>query len=164
MINSIFKSFVVTSSTVLSLTVINLNSVDAASIFYDFEVNNLDGSLAGQTFPGAFSFEDSSLIGIGEEFLPVSDFSFTFEGIDYTEADLPEVAFFDGDFLGLSFAPNSSFSLVPGFFDVSEAFLAYDLDSGSGTGDINYHLVPEPLTILGAIVAVSFGHFFKRSF
>ena len=98
-------SFVVTT-TVLSLSVINANPINAASIIYDFEVNNLDSSLVGETYSGFFEFDDSTLTGINEEFLSVSELSFNFLGVNYTETDSlydTEAIFFNGDFLGLSF-------------------------------------------------------------
>ena len=151
------------ASTVLGLTVINTNAVHAALITYDAEVTIDSGVLTGQTYLGSFQFDDSGLTGINEEFLSVSAVSFNFNGTDYTESDgFPEVVFFDGEFLGLSFSTDVQFSFIPGFFDLSEAFFVYDIPEGSGTGDINYSVVPEPLTILGAMTALGFGSVFKR--
>ncbi|NEN90926.1 MAG: PEP-CTERM sorting domain-containing protein, partial [Okeania sp. SIO3H1] len=67
-------SFVATSA-VLSLSVINANPVNAASIIYDFEVSIDSGVLDGETYSGFFEFDDSALTGIGEEFLSVSKLS-----------------------------------------------------------------------------------------
>ncbi|NEP04280.1 MAG: PEP-CTERM sorting domain-containing protein, partial [Okeania sp. SIO4D6] len=117
--NNIFQklSFVATS-VVLGLAVINTNPVNAASITYDFEVNNLDGSLAGETYSGFFEFDDSALTGIGEEFLSVSELSFDFLDVNYTETDgFPKVVFLDGDFLGLNFETDAEFSFIADFFD-----------------------------------------------
>ena len=109
----------------------------AANITYDFTVNPTFGPLLGESYSGSFTFDDANLIGFGEEFISVDSFSFSFLGVDYTEADgapnEPEVAFFDGSFLGLGFNEDD-FSFVPGFFDLSEAFFTYDLASGSGDG------------------------------
>ncbi|MDJ0662459.1 MAG: PEP-CTERM sorting domain-containing protein [Crocosphaera sp.] len=152
------------TSTVLSLTVINANPVNAALINYDIEVTIDSGFLAGETYFGSFQFEDSGLIGIDEEFLSVSAISFNFNGTNYTETDgFPEVVFFDGEFLGLSFSTDAKFSFIPGFFDLSEAYFTYDIPGEmNGVGDINYSLVPEPLTILGAMTALGLGSAFKR--
>ncbi|NEQ47640.1 MAG: hypothetical protein F6K00_30495 [Leptolyngbya sp. SIOISBB] len=139
---------------------------NAASVIYDFEVNNLDGSLAGETFSGFFEFDDSGLLGSGNEFLAVSDLSFSFfNGDIFTETDgTPEAAFLDGDFLGLSFSTDAEFSLIPGFFDLSEAFFSYDTPvEGVGTGDIVYTLrdpdvsVPEPVSALALLVVGALG-------
>ena len=63
---------------------------------------------------------------------------------------------------------NKTFSFVPGFFALDEAFFTYDLVQGVGTGDIAYSLrpsqppqsTPEPNSImsllgLGTLVASS---------
>ena len=168
----LFNKFAfVTASTVISFAVVNTNSVNAVSITYDFEVTIDSGSLDGQIFPGSFTFENSSLLGSGEEFLSVSDLSFTFQGVSYTEADSPEAAFLDSDFLGLNFSPDPSFSFIPGFFDLEEAFFTYDFQTGAddaGAGDISYIInsemtgVPEPSNILVSLAAMGLGMFFKR--
>lgn len=111
---------------------------------YDFEVSIDFGSLVGETYSGFFEFDDSGLRGIGEEFLSVSNTSFDFDGLNYSETDgFPEVLFFDGDLLGLSFS-TAGFSFIPGFFDLNEAFFAYDIPGqGNGTGDVTYTLRPD---------------------
>ncbi len=164
---NLFQKFAfVTASTVVGMAVINSNPVHAASISYDVEVIIDSGSLTGETYTGFFTFDDSRLTGIGEEFLSVSQISFDFNGVNYTETDDffgPEVLFFDGDFLGLSFSTDAEFSFIPGFFDLEESFFSYNISGEvDGAGDINYNLVPEPLTILGTMTALSFGGFFKR--
>ncbi|NES88809.1 hypothetical protein [Okeania sp. SIO2B9] len=134
MTNIFQKLSFVATTTVLSLSVINTNPVNAVSIIYDFEVNNLDGSLAGETYSGFFEFDDSALTGIGEEFLSVSELSFDFLGINYTEADgFPEVVFLDGDFLGLNFETDAEFSFLEGLFDSSDPFFSYNIP-GQGEG------------------------------
>lgn len=99
--------------------------------------------------------------GSGEEFIIVDDFDFfNFEGVDYDETSgLSEVEalFYDGEFLGLSFAADD-FSFIPGFFALDEAYVGYDIDSGAGAADIIYKKktttttsVPEPSSVLGLI-------------
>lgn len=158
---NIFQKFTfVATSTIISFAVINTNFVNAASIIYDFEVNNLDGSLAGETFSGFFEFDDSGLTGMGDESLSVSQINFDFLGVNYTETDGFSVAvFFDGEFLGLDFTTDVEFSFVQGLFDVGEAFFAYNIpELGDGAGDITYTLrpeaptsVPEPTAIFGLL-------------
>lgn len=151
-----------------SLTTIAIEQVNAATLTYDLEVNNLDGSLSGDSFTGSFSFDDDSLEGSGDEFVSVDNLSFDFLGTTYTENDDnsafgAEASFFDGEFLGLSYSTDVEFSFVPGFFSLSDSFFAYDLDSGNnGTGDITYTLrpsnpVPEPATIIGLLSTVVLG-------
>ncbi|MDJ0598374.1 MAG: PEP-CTERM sorting domain-containing protein [Crocosphaera sp.] len=162
MTNLFNKFALMSASTFLCLTV----PVHAASITYNFEVSIDSGSLAGETYTGSFIFDDSGLTGIGDEFLSVSRISFDFDGVNYTETDDsfgPEVLFFDGDFLGLSFSTDAEFSLIPGFFELEEALFSYNLPGQvDGAGDVNYNLVPEPLTILGTVTALGLGGFFKR--
>ena len=134
----------------------------AANITYDFTVTPDFGPLLGESYAGSFTFNDTNLIGFGEEFITVDSFSFSFLGVDYTEADgaaeEPEATFFDGSFLGLGFSEDD-FSFIAGFLDLSEAFFAYDLAAGSGTGDIIYtqvpdqKSVPEPASVL-ALLAI----------
>ncbi|NEP89471.1 MAG: PEP-CTERM sorting domain-containing protein [Okeania sp. SIO2C2] len=144
--NNIFQklSFVATS-VVLGLAVINTNPVNAASIIYDFEVSIDSGVLDGETYSGFFEFDDSALTGIGEEFLSVSELSFDFLDVNYTETDgFPKVVFLDGDFLGLNFETDAEFSFIADFFDLSEAFFAYNIPGqGAGAGDIAYNLRPD---------------------
>lgn len=158
---NIFQKFsLVVTSTVLSLSVINTNPVNAASIIYDFEVNIDSGSLVGETYSGFFEFDDFGLTGTGQEFLPVSGISFNFLGVNYTETDgFPEAIFFDGDFLGLNFETDVEFSFLEGFFDLGEAFFTYDLPGeGAGAGNIAYSLrqetptsVPEPTAVFSLL-------------
>ncbi len=128
------------TTTVLSLALIHTNPANAASIIYDFEVNNLDGSLAGETFSGFFEFDDSNL--------SVSQFSFDFEGVNYTEDDLidPEV-FFDGQFLGLIsdvIDTDVEFSFLEAIPEISEpAAFIYFINGQEGAGDITYTLRPD---------------------
>ncbi len=153
---NIFKklSFVATS-TVLSLAVINANPANAASIIYDFEVNNLDGFLAGATYSGFLEFDDSNL--------SVSQFSFDFEGVNYTEANLidPEVNF-DGQFLGLIsdvIDTDVEFSFLEAVPEIDEpAAFIYFIDGQEAGGDITYTLrsdtpvsTPEPTAVFSLL-------------
>ncbi len=159
-----------------SLTTIAVNQVNAATLTYDLEVNNLDGSLSGDSFTGSFSFDDDNLLGSGNEFISVNDLSFDFLGTTYTENDDnsvfgAEASFFDGEFLGLSYSTDVSFSFVPGFFSLSDSFFAYDLGSGDvGTGDIDYTIstsnpnpVPEPATVIGLLTTAILGNNLRKN-
>lgn len=79
---------------------------------YDFTVNVTQGALAGQTYSGSFRFDDSSLIGSGDETLTVEDgltVQMNFFGRDYTEIDdadypaFPQLQFEDGEIHRLDF-------------------------------------------------------------
>lgn len=144
------------------------NSAQAA--LFDFAVYIDSGPLNYQSFFGSFNFDESEITGVGEEFLPVSQLTFSFLGSIFTENDdlfdTPEVSFLETEFLGLSFsAENSqvSFSFIPGFFEVSEASFAYQiiLSDEQGFGKVTFEQVPEPHSILGMVTAVGFGTFFK---
>lgn len=164
------------ATTAASLTTIAVNQVNAATITYDLEVNNLDGSLSGDSFTGSFSFDDDSLLGSGDDFISIDNLSFDFLGTTYTENDDnsafgAEAAFFNGEFLGLSYSTDVSFSFVPGFFSLSDSFFAYDLGSGDvGTGDLVYNLqstnpnpVPEPATVIGLLTTAILGNNLRKN-
>ncbi len=169
MANTLQKLALTTAGLALSFAAIDANSAQAAIVTYDVDVAIDSGSLAGENFSGFFSYDDANLTGLGSEFLGVSDLSFNFLGVEYTEADDsfgPEVEFFDGQFLGLLYSTDVAFSFVPGFFDVSEAFFAYDTPAeGAGAGDVTYTLrqappstsVPEPASMLGLLALGAFG-------
>ncbi|NEQ40082.1 MAG: PEP-CTERM sorting domain-containing protein [Okeania sp. SIO3I5] len=153
-------SFVATSA-ILGLTVINANPVNAASITYDFEVNNLDGFLAGETYSGFLEFDDSNLL--------VSQFSFDFEGVNYTEADLidPEVLF-DDQFLGLIsdvIDTDVEFSFLEAVPEIDEpATFIYFIDGQEAGGDITYTLrqespvsTPEPTAVFSLLALGAVG-------
>lgn len=149
------------SASLSSTLILATNPVQAALL--NFTVSIDSGPLDGQTFLGSFDFDGSGLTEIGTEFLPVSELTFNFFNTTFTEADdllgSPEVTFFDGEFLGLSFlAENSqvSFSFNPGFFQVSEASFAYEIiaSSDQGFGDVTFEQVPEPMSVF-SVLAVS---------
>ena len=158
---NIFGKIAVTTAAglALSLALIDTNPALAAKITYDVEVSVESGDLA----KGYFSYDDSTLTGIGEEFLPVLEMKIDLPDLTYTHqsADLdPEVVFFDGEFLGASFA-DDTISFVPGFSSLDEASFAYNSEElGVGMVPVNYSVradsppseptpVPEPSTFLG---------------
>ncbi len=135
---------------------------------YDFDVVMESGPLLEQTFDGFFSYKDSNVTGVGEEFVELENFEFNFLGTEYTSEThdnlFAEVVLFDGEFLGLSLA-NDTFSFNPGFFELEESFLSYNIGDLKGTGEFNYtrrppglvgggdddnmESTPEPNTIIG---------------
>lgn len=109
------------------------------------------GHFDGETFHGVVTFDDAALIGAGSEWLPVSSLKVQLLGDLYRgyQADWQaEVGFEDGAFLGVSASFSNGdpqFSLIPGLFDSSDAFVAYDTALGfSGAGSMVYAPVPEP--------------------
>ena len=158
-------SFVVTT-TVLSLSVINANPINAASITYDFEVNNIvGGSLVGETYSGFFEFDNSTLTGNDEESFSVSDLSFNFLGVNYTEDSLSgtQAIFDNGDFSGLRFFG----MLDSNMWQLQEDKFTFATISSSGsgfslvasTGDITYtpRPIPEPTAVFSLLALGAIG-------
>lgn len=86
--------------------------VQALPVTYDFTVVVTQGSLAGNTFNGSFSYDDSTLSGVGVEEIGVVDgltITMTFFGQDYLEtADIdypafPKLIFDEGEIQRLDF-------------------------------------------------------------
>ncbi|MBD2512910.1 PEP-CTERM sorting domain-containing protein [Nostoc muscorum FACHB-395] len=163
---------VTAASLALSLLVLDFNPVKAATVTYDINIFPTSGPLSGSPLSGFFSFDDSALTNSGNQSLPISNFSLSFEKINYTQNDYPtaSVDFFNGSLLGLNYSVDvPGFSLVSGSFtnSLQDAYFAYDLGiiSQNGEGDVDYSLrtasVPEPSTVVG-VVALGFGALFKR--
>lgn len=154
--SNLFQKFIFSTSTIASIVLTNVDNAHGTLITYDFDVSIDSGSLTGETYTGFFNYDDSGLTSSGEEFIPVLSLNFNFLGENYTKDDEvanTEVLFFDGELLGLSYNTDI-FSVIPGFFDISESFFVYDtLVEGTGAGDILYSLrdssasVPEPGSI-----------------
>lgn len=90
MANKIFQKLVfATAGTALSLAVIEASPAHAATITYDFDVNITGGSLAGNSYNGSFSYDDSAPSPAGlQPYFTVTDFNFGFAGRTYTRSDL----------------------------------------------------------------------------
>lgn len=129
-----------------------LPAAQAATQNYIFSGTLDSGIFSGQSYSGNFSFDDAALTGLDAEWLSVGNLSFSFLGNTFTLSDAAapaEVGYFNGSFLGLSYSVDSSepkFSLIAGYADTSDAFLAYDTSTigGSGEGSLIYAAVPEP--------------------
>jgi len=126
-------------------------AAQAAVQDYAFSGSFDSGHFIGSSFSGTFQFDDALLAGTGDEWLPVDSLLMSLLGNSFTLADAEapaEVAFYDGQFLGLSYsasASNIGFSIIPGYASAMESFIAYDTGLGfSGAGDVIYAPVPEP--------------------
>lgn len=178
------KLAVAAAGTALSLAAMEATSVHpalAATITYDFTLNVTSGSLAGIQGSGFFSYDDSTLTGIGLETLGDSEelsISFDFLGKAYNETDdtdfpdFPLVQFQDSSLLGLSFftAKNDEFR-----FQIENSAPNPDVLGGNeftfssprdieGSGVVNYSLrpVPEPGTVSGVVLLGLGGLLLKR--
>jgi hypothetical protein len=139
----------------LSFTTIEAYPRQAATLTYDFIVNIASGFLSGKQFEGFFSYDNSTLTGIGSEEVGVNEgLSINFEFLDviYTEANdfnfplYPRVLFEDGRLAGLDFeAFNSqvSYQIIRNFGNNS-SFFSYLIEDGettrTGSGIVTYFL------------------------
>jgi hypothetical protein len=115
------------------------------------------GPLPGISFTGFFSYSDIGLPTDGE--VALTSFSLSFAGQSYTLAsatDTPTAVFAGGSFIGLSYVDDASadtsvrpqVSFTPGFFDLSDAYLAYVGAGGQGGfGSYTVSAVPEPAAL-----------------
>ncbi|NEO11611.1 MULTISPECIES: PEP-CTERM sorting domain-containing protein [unclassified Moorena] len=160
------------ASVALGLAVMPTQPVSAATIKYDFTVDVETGNLAGNSYQGYFTYDDTFQFDSGfERFNSRNDdlsVVFDFNGVTYTEEDdflFPEgpyVDFQDGELLGLNFVPSLFTFDFP--FEIRDEdndriggdFFTYgDFFIGSGDGSVTYAKVgkvPEPATILGLSV------------
>lgn len=156
----------------LLLSAFAATSASATTLTYDFTVTPGTGPLAGDSYTGVLSFDDtlvtSSFFGFLNEANGALNVSFTFEGTTYTNSDdrdysnYPLASFENGTFVGLSFVVDNLFWLgsdsttyntggTDFLYQGSEPFLTldavtYTLRTGDGQA------VPEPATlaVLGA--------------
>ena len=148
----------------LVVSVLASAPAQAGVIGFEFRVDIDSGALAGETFTGSFSYDEAEVTGIADEFVDLSSFDFNFQGLSFGLNDaVAEAAFFDGDFLGLSYSIDFpapvSFSFTPGFFEIGEAFFAYENPNGDGTGSLAFTparaSVPEPSTLLLLVIGLA---------
>ncbi|MDJ0731059.1 MAG: PEP-CTERM sorting domain-containing protein [Crocosphaera sp.] len=157
-----------TTAIALTLSLVSPNSVEAATISYTFSGTTDSGSLINENYTGTFTFDDANLTGFNKESLTVSTVTFNFLGTTFTKTDAaapPTVNFLNGELVGLFYSVTNfepTFSITPGFFNLNGGYFSYEPSTGNaGFGNITYQVVPEPLTILGAMTALIFGSFFK---
>ena len=102
----------VTTAAIVSFALLSIAPVQAAPVNYHFTVEVTEGSLAGNTFEGEFSFDDETISGEGEEVVQVEDgltVSMTMLGETITESqdvdypDYPQLLLVDGDVERLEF-------------------------------------------------------------
>jgi len=112
MLNLFSKRSFVIAIAALSTAVITTSLAHASSITYDFTVNVTQGSLAGKTFNGTFSYDDATLKGTGIEELGLAQgltACMNYFGRNYSETDdtsypaFPKLVFEDGKIKQLDF-------------------------------------------------------------
>lgn len=126
---------------------------------YNFNGEIDSGFYQNELLNGSFSFDDAGITSVGTEFFDVTTLNMSFLNTTFTQAnfdvDAPAATFEDGVFSGLTWdftsaSPDVAFSLISGFSDASDAFIAYDTGLGtSGEGSLNFTAVtavPEPQT------------------
>lgn len=158
-----------TTSLALGIALAQPAPARAAVVKYTFDVLIDSGPLQPNSYSGTFAYNTQTL--------NLTDFSFLFEGTQYDESDDPNASVVtdSGVFLGLEYSVGAlqSFSFVPGSFDVSEAFFAYDLAASSaqgGAGSLTFtkvvtpdvDSVPGPLPLLGAAACFGYSRRLKR--
>lgn len=106
------QSLATFSTVMLTMVAVNLPEVQAAPVTYDFTVVVTQGSLAGNTFSGSFTYDDEMVEGVGTETLGVEDgltVEMDFLGENYTETadtdypEFPQLVFEAGEIQRLDF-------------------------------------------------------------
>ncbi|MEH2266823.1 MAG: PEP-CTERM sorting domain-containing protein [Nostoc sp.] len=151
----------------------------AALVNYGFTVDATSGDNPGQYY-GSFQYEDSTLTGIGEETLGVSNglaIAFDYLGTRYTETSdfdyplSPVVSFTNGNLLGLSYLVEDQFFIGDDLNNPNRggtkfsSILSADLLSATEVGTVSYSKgqpVPEPMTLGGSAIAGVMGLCLKR--
>ncbi len=123
-------------------------AAQAGLVKYNFSVTvDSAGPLAGQTFSGNFSFDNAAGTPAGGDTLyALSSFSFKFDNVDYTLANLDfgNAVFTGSSFSGLD-AGTALFSFIPAFGG-DGAYFAFDTGNAAGNGSFSAELVP-PTTV-----------------
>lgn len=108
------------------------------------------GPLAGTSFSGHYSYDDSQVTGAGFEQVALSAFSLSFLGDTFTLKPAASADFDSGVFLGLSYTDSRTgytLSLTSGSLDASDAFLHHRPTVGvESSGGYTVSAVPEPGT------------------
>ncbi len=140
------KVTVAIASLALGVAAIKTNSVQAATVTYDFNVDVTTGSLADNLYEGSFSYDDSTLTGIGRETVGIEDelsIDFEFLGKTYTEENdnnvsfnFPIVEFNNGSLVGLQY-------IVSDVLDNSIFSFAIFGDDSDGLGGDKFQYVNE---------------------
>ncbi|MEM9007263.1 MAG: PEP-CTERM sorting domain-containing protein [Cyanobacteria bacterium P01_F01_bin.86] len=165
------------AGTVLGLSLIAAGTAEAASITREFIVEIGSGDLAGESFLGGVTYDDSILTGESVTLFP-GEFSLTFDflGTAFTEADdflssaTAQIGQ-SGRIRGLGYtvdsldSPNAFFGFAPSSDSIGDEFFYEQFDAtgavvDAGEGTLVSVSVPEPATavalgVLGLSALVS---------
>ena len=134
------------------------------------------GPLAGTVFPGTFSYDDSTLTGVGTEYLGLTSLNFTLKGVAFTRFDIDQggQAIFDNG--ALWYFTAAIFPPTPWPAPVSDiafgfggpgviGYISGANDFGLGQYVIGAAELPEPGTLFGFAfgVLVLFGAARRRA-
>ncbi|MBC1237909.1 PEP-CTERM sorting domain-containing protein [Nostoc sp. 2RC] len=151
----------------------------AALVNYGFTVNATSGDNPGEYF-GSFQYDDSTLTGIGQETIGVSNglsILFDYLGTQYTETNdfdypiSPVVSFTNGNLSGVSYLVEDQFFIGNDPTDPNTggakfySILSADLLSTTEVGTVTYTRstsVPEPMTVSGIAIATAVALGMKR--
>ena len=109
MMQNYISGIAILTSTMIA---VNVHPISAKPITYDFTVKVSEGSLAGNTYQGSFSYDDENLSGVGKEEIGVIDgltVQMNFFGKNYIEEDdkdypaFPKLVLEDGKVQQLDF-------------------------------------------------------------
>ncbi|WP_341524607.1 PEP-CTERM sorting domain-containing protein [Nostoc sp. UHCC 0302] len=167
---------IATAATAISV-VVATKPTQAAVVNYNFTVNAISGENPGQYY-GSFEYDDSTLTGIGEETLGVSNgLSILFNYLDkpYRQTNdfdygygYPVASFQNGNLLGLSYLVEDEFLIAANSETARRggnkfySILSAELTSATEVGIVSYSKVPEPFTLGGTAIAGVIGLWMKR--
>ena len=120
------------------------------------------GPLAGTTFTGSYSYDDSGLTGATFEQIALTGFSLTLLSDVFSLNTSATADFGSGVFLGLSYTDartSYTLTLSSGSVDASDAFVHYQPTTGlESSGGYTVSAVPEPASyalLIGGLCSLS---------
>ncbi|MDJ0553331.1 MAG: PEP-CTERM sorting domain-containing protein [Microcoleaceae cyanobacterium MO_207.B10] len=170
----------------IAISLISLNATSAIALTLNFNGEIESGDLTGATYQGTFNFSDpqpnfSGIINVENINLELNLNNFSSTFTENNAISQPLVEFDNGNLLGLDYGVKNAklgeiqfnFQFTPGFFDVNEAAIFYDVtDNGTGNtgqggiGNVQFttasEKIPEPTTILGSGFALGIGALLKH--